>query len=211
MIPWQCVSISEKKCSIWDRTLEATESCTWKCFWCRPGYQELLAHPLLVLLLNFMSTHELLGFYTLNPVLEHSLYSLCGCFCLSVSLWPSYSRLSQSTHILFLLFSFLGPCVRIPSITEHLLGVTKCQALVQERCCILRKPEVSACGVPFWRHQKVWEHNLFKPCSSWLLCPPGPRGTSGVRHKRSIKKNGKIDESRSRRQVTKNQKKIFFK
>ena len=104
-------------CSIWDQMLEATEPCTCQCFLCRPGYQELLALPLWVLL-SFTSIHELLGFYTqcLNILSTLFMYIFI-CLC------PSHTKL---THILFLLFSFLGSWLWIPSITENLLGVRPC-------------------------------------------------------------------------------------
>ena len=130
--------------------LEATEPCTCQCFLCRPGYQELLALPLWVLLLNFTSIHEFLGFYNqcLNILSTLFMYIFI-CLC------PSHTKL---THILFLLFSFLGSCLRIPSITEHLLCVRSCS----RRDAASSANPISASGAPFWRHEKVsglWEHN----------------------------------------------------
>ena len=69
--------------------LEATEPCTCQCFLCRPGYQELLALPLWVLLLNFTSIHELLGFYNqcLNILSTLFMYIFI-CLCPSHTQMP---------------------------------------------------------------------------------------------------------------------------
>lgn len=126
-------SKNKETCSTWDQTLEATEPCTCQCFLCRPGYQELLALPLLVLLLNFTSIHELLGFKTS----AWTFFLPSSCIFLSASvphtlncpIHPHSCPPLQLSRILTL-NSF-----------DH-WARTWCQALLQERCCILSKPNL---------------------------------------------------------------------
>lgn len=85
-------------------------------------YQGLLADLPWVLLLNLMSTHELLGSHKVNLTLGDSVCSLSVCLCLSIILCPSYSRSPQIYLISSPFHLSFHHCTRLLLTTEHYSG-----------------------------------------------------------------------------------------